>query len=47
MTYAEAIQFLYSLHWFGAKFRLENTRKLVTSPAGGLLLQPVCSRSSP
>src|SRR5215470_14567339 len=28
MTYAEAIQFLYDLRWFGAKFGLENTRKL-------------------
>jgi dihydrofolate synthase/folylpolyglutamate synthase len=28
MTYAEAIQFLYSLRLFGAKFGLENTRKL-------------------
>ena len=28
MTYAEAIQFLYNLRWFGAKFGLENTRKL-------------------
>ena len=28
MTYPEAIQFLYSLRWFGAKFGLANTRKL-------------------
>ena len=28
MNYAEAIQFLYSLRWFGAKFGLENTLKL-------------------
>src|SRR5712672_4088780 len=28
MTYPEAIQFLYSLRWFGAKFGLENTLKL-------------------
>src|SRR5512144_1139882 len=28
MTYAEAIEFLYSLRWFGAKFGLENTLKL-------------------
>ena len=28
MTYAEAIQFLYSLRWFGAKFGLANTFKL-------------------
>lgn len=28
MSYAEAIQFLYGLRWFGAKFGLENTRKL-------------------
>src|SRR6266498_2766591 len=28
MTYAEAIQYLYSLRWFGAKFGLENTRQL-------------------
>src|SRR5450756_2124703 len=28
MTYAEAIQFLYSLRLFGANFGLENTRKL-------------------
>src|SRR5580765_635972 len=28
MTYAEAIQFLYRLRWFGAKFGLENTFKL-------------------
>jgi len=28
MTYPEAIQFLYSLRWFGAKFGLENTFKL-------------------
>ena len=28
MTYSEAIQFLYSLRWFGAKFGLTNTFKL-------------------
>ncbi len=28
MTYSEAIQFLYRLRWFGAKFGLDNTRKL-------------------
>src|SRR5215471_6251815 len=28
MTYSGAIQFLYSLRWFGAKLGLENTRKL-------------------
>src|SRR5437867_3713085 len=28
MTYADAIKFLYELRWFGAKFGLENTRKL-------------------
>lgn len=28
MTYPEAIQFLYGLRWFGAKFGLENTFKL-------------------
>ena len=28
MTYAEAIQFLYSLQWFGTKLGLSNTRKL-------------------
>ena len=28
MTYAEAIQFLYSLRWFGTKFGLANTFKL-------------------
>lgn len=28
MTYPEAIQFLYSLRWFGAKFGLTNTFKL-------------------
>ena len=28
MTYPEAIQFLYDLRWFGAKFGLENTLKL-------------------
>jgi dihydrofolate synthase / folylpolyglutamate synthase len=28
MTYADAIRFLYSLRWFGAKFGLENTFKL-------------------
>jgi dihydrofolate synthase/folylpolyglutamate synthase len=28
MTYAEAIEFLYRLRWFGAKFGLENTRQL-------------------
>src|SRR3954451_15675468 len=28
MTYAEAIQFLYNLRLFGAKFGLENTLKL-------------------
>ena len=28
MTYPEAIQFLYGLRWFGAKFGLENTLKL-------------------
>jgi dihydrofolate synthase/folylpolyglutamate synthase len=28
MTYPEAVQFLYGLRWFGAKFGLENTLKL-------------------
>ncbi len=28
MTYSDAIQFLYSLRWFGAKFGLDNTFKL-------------------
>ncbi len=28
MSYAQAIQFLYGLRWFGAKFGLENTFKL-------------------
>lgn len=28
MTYADSIQFLYGLRWFGAKFGLENTRQL-------------------
>src|SRR5437660_7108330 len=28
MTYPDAIQFLYSLRWFGAKFGLENTLRL-------------------
>src|SRR2546427_11211121 len=28
MSYAEAIQFLYGLQLFGAKFGLENTRRL-------------------
>src|SRR6266511_3633251 len=28
MTYADAIQFLYDLQMFGARFGLENTRKL-------------------
>ena len=28
MTYAEAIEFLYHLRWFGAKFGLTNTFKL-------------------
>src|SRR6185503_14883454 len=28
VTYAEAIRFLYDLHFFGAKFGLENTLKL-------------------
>lgn len=28
MNYAETIQFLYSLRWFGAKFGLDNTLKL-------------------
>lgn len=28
MTYSDAIQFLYGLRWFGAKFGLENTFKL-------------------
>src|SRR5438045_8990999 len=28
MTYTEAIQFLYSLRWFGTKFGLANTLKL-------------------
>src|SRR5664279_6004725 len=28
MTYPEAIQFLYSLRWYGAKFGLANTFKL-------------------
>jgi len=28
MTYAEAIQFLHGLRWFGAKFGLENTLRL-------------------
>src|SRR5258706_11727162 len=30
MTYPEAIQFLYGLRWFGAKFGLENTLKLAS-----------------
>jgi dihydrofolate synthase/folylpolyglutamate synthase len=30
MTYAEAIRFLYSLRWFGAKFGLANSFKLAT-----------------
>ena len=30
MTYSEAIEFLYSLRWFGAKFGLNNTFKLAT-----------------
>ena len=33
MTYPEAIQFLYGLRWFGAKFGLANTLKL-TALAG-------------
>lgn len=28
MSYAEAIQFLYELRWFGAKFGLDNVRRL-------------------
>src|SRR4051812_9032659 len=28
MTYSDAIQFLYQLRWFGAKFGLANTLKL-------------------
>src|SRR5213595_1547160 len=28
MTYPDAIQFLFSLRWYGAKFGLENTLKL-------------------
>src|SRR5882762_842243 len=28
MSYAQAIQFLYGLRWFGANFGLENTFKL-------------------
>src|SRR5881296_709478 len=28
MTYAEAIEFLYSLRWFGTKLGLTNTREL-------------------
>src|SRR5512136_3214886 len=28
MTYADAIRFLYSLRWFGAKLGLDNTFKL-------------------
>src|SRR5882762_11707927 len=28
MSYAQAIQFLFGLRWFGAKFGLENTLKL-------------------
>src|SRR5438093_1959800 len=28
MSYADAIKFLYDLRWFGAKFGLENTRRL-------------------
>src|SRR5512137_1130365 len=28
MTYPDAIRFLYSLRWFGAKFGLENSFKL-------------------
>ena len=31
MNYSEAIQFLYGLRWFGAKFGLENTRQLAAS----------------
>src|SRR5213082_3761096 len=30
VTYAEAIQFLYSLRWFGTKLGLANTIKLAT-----------------
>src|SRR5438552_9596529 len=30
MTYPDAIQFLFSLRWFGAKFGLENTLKLAS-----------------
>jgi dihydrofolate synthase/folylpolyglutamate synthase len=33
VTYAEAIQFLYSLRWFGAKFGLEKTLRLA-APVG-------------
>ena len=39
MTYAEAIQFLYDLRLFGAKFGLENTRQLAAlagQPQAGL-----------
>jgi dihydrofolate synthase/folylpolyglutamate synthase len=39
MTYSEAIQFLFSLRWFGAKFGLENTLKLAAlagNPQGKL-----------
>jgi dihydrofolate synthase/folylpolyglutamate synthase len=39
MTYSEAIQFLYSLRWFGAKFGLTNTFKLAAlagNPQNGL-----------
>lgn len=39
MTYSEAIEFLYSLRWFGAKFGLTNTFKLAElagSPHHGL-----------
>src|SRR5882757_2978738 len=30
MTYGDAIQFLYDLRWFGAKFGLANTLKLAS-----------------
>lgn len=43
MTYAEAIQFLYGLRWFGAKFGLENTFKL----AALLAFRPLDSKPAP
>ena len=50
MTCAEAIQFLYGLRWFGAKFGLENTLKLAElagNPNAGSVFPHLDSQLAP